>query len=67
MPGAGATEIELARHLSDLGNKETGLEQYAIAKYAEALEVLSRRMPAPHAARVVSSSLEQAKRRHFGG
>lgn len=37
--GAGATEMELAKKLAELGRKETGLEQYAIAKFAEALEV----------------------------
>lgn len=37
--GGGATEMELARQLAALGRKETGLEQYAIAKFSEALEV----------------------------
>lgn len=31
--------MEIARQLSELARKETGLEQYAIAKFAEALEV----------------------------
>ena len=39
LPAGGATEMEIARQLSELARKETGLEQYAIAKFAEALEV----------------------------
>lgn len=39
LPAGGAAEMEIARQLSELARKETGLEQYAIAKFAEALEV----------------------------
>eukprot|EP00803_Ostreobium_quekettii_P000642 evm.model.scf_83.6 EVM.evm.TU.scf_83.6 scf_83:144034-148310(-) len=42
LPGAGAAEIELAKILSEYGRKQTGLEQYAIAKFVEALEVVPR-------------------------
>ena len=35
----GASEMEISKQLSDFGKKETGLDQYAIAKYAESLEV----------------------------
>lgn len=35
----GAAELELAKQLAEYGKKETGLDQYAIAKFAEALEV----------------------------
>ncbi|KAK9801408.1 hypothetical protein WJX73_007565 [Symbiochloris irregularis] len=42
VPGGGAAEMELARKLAELGRKETGLEQYAIAKFAEALEIVPR-------------------------
>lgn len=42
VPGAGATEIELAARLADFAAATPGLEQYAIAKYAEALEVVPR-------------------------
>ncbi len=38
LPAGGAAEMEIARQLSELARKETGLEQYAIAKFAEALE-----------------------------
>lgn len=43
LPGAGATEIELARQLFPFANKHKGLEQYSIAAFAEALEAI------PHA------------------
>ena len=35
----GAAELEVAKQLTQFGKKETGLDQYAIAKFAEALEV----------------------------
>lgn len=40
LAGAGASDIELARLLKEFGAKSTGLEQYAIKKFAEALEVV---------------------------
>ena len=39
--GAGGAELELAHELADFGRRETGLAQYAIAKFAESLEVQS--------------------------
>lgn len=42
LPAGGAVEAELARRLHQLARKETGLEQYAIARYADALEVVPR-------------------------
>lgn len=36
--GGGGVELEVAKQLSEFGKKETGLDQYAIAKFAEALE-----------------------------
>lgn len=42
LPGAGATEIELARLLQTFGDSTPGLDQYAIKKYAEAFEVVPR-------------------------
>jgi len=42
LPGAGATEIELASRLKDFAYKETGLDQYAIKKFAESLELVPR-------------------------
>ena len=35
----GAAELELAKQLAEFGKKETGLDQYSIAKFAESLEV----------------------------
>ncbi|KAH3739734.1 hypothetical protein DPMN_046421 [Dreissena polymorpha] len=42
VPGAGATEIELAKQITTIGESTPGLEQYAIKKFAEALEVVPR-------------------------
>ncbi|KAJ3120453.1 T-complex protein 1 subunit theta [Nowakowskiella sp. JEL0407] len=40
--GAGAIEVELAKRLSAFGEKTPGLNQYAIKKFAESLEVVPR-------------------------
>ncbi|CAM9486714.1 unnamed protein product [Phaeothamnion confervicola] len=42
VPGAGATEIELARQVLAFADEQQGLDQYAIRKFAEALEVVPR-------------------------
>ncbi len=42
VPAGGAAEIEIARQLAAWGKKQTGLEQYAIDKFAEAFEVVPR-------------------------
>jgi T-complex protein 1 subunit theta len=42
LPGAGAAEIELASRLHSIGAKSSGLDQYSIKKFAEALEVVPR-------------------------
>ncbi|KJH45782.1 TCP-1/Cpn60 chaperonin family protein [Dictyocaulus viviparus] len=42
LPGAGAVEIELARQIENYGEKCSGLEQYAIKKFAYALETLPK-------------------------
>ncbi|XGW27918.1 hypothetical protein V3C99_008037 [Haemonchus contortus] len=42
LPGAGAVEIELARQIESYGEKCSGLEQYAIKKFAYALETLPK-------------------------
>lgn len=42
VPGAGATEIELAKQITSHGATCPGLEQYAIKKFAEALEVFPK-------------------------
>ena len=40
--GGGATELEVAASIHKLGDNHTGLEQYAIHKVAEALEVVPK-------------------------
>ncbi|GMT22077.1 hypothetical protein PFISCL1PPCAC_13374, partial [Pristionchus fissidentatus] len=42
LAGAGAVEIELARQMESWGEKCAGLEQYAIKKFAQALETLPK-------------------------
>ncbi|XP_071732296.1 T-complex protein 1 subunit theta-like [Rutidosis leptorrhynchoides] len=42
VPGAAATEIELARKLKEFSFTETGLDQYAIAKFAESFEMIPK-------------------------
>jgi len=42
VPGAGASEIELSKRLLPLGESTPGLDQYAIKKFAEALEIIPR-------------------------
>jgi T-complex protein 1 subunit theta len=42
LAGAGATEMELALQLSAFGDATTGMDQYAIHKFAESLEVFAR-------------------------
>ncbi|KAJ6800738.1 T-complex protein 1 subunit theta [Iris pallida] len=42
VPGAAATEIELAKRLKEFSFKETGLDQYAIAKFAESFEMVPK-------------------------
>lgn len=42
VPGAGATEIELAKQLASHGETIPGLAQYAIKQYAQAFEALPR-------------------------
>ena len=42
VPGAGATEIELAKAIYSFGESCPGLDQYAVRKFAEALEVIPR-------------------------
>ncbi|KAL5717773.1 T-complex protein 1 subunit theta [Ranunculus cassubicifolius] len=42
VPGDAATEIELARKLKEFSFKETGLDQYAIAKFAGSFEMIPK-------------------------
>lgn len=54
--GGGACEIALSRIIMDFGKKEVGLDQYAIAKFAQALEVI------PCALADTSGTLNRASR-----
>eukprot|EP01137_Pigoraptor_chileana_P005097 Opistho-2@2777 len=42
LPGAGATEIELARRIAAFGETAPGLEQYAIKRFGAAFETIPR-------------------------
>ncbi|KAF7087552.1 hypothetical protein CFC21_090732 [Triticum aestivum] len=42
IPGDAATEVELAKKLKQFSLKETGLDQYAIAKFGESFEMVPR-------------------------
>jgi len=42
LPGGGACDIALASIIAEMGEATPGLEQYAIKKYADALEVIPR-------------------------
>lgn len=42
LAGAGAVEIELARQIAQFGEARPGLEQYAIQRFAQALEALPK-------------------------
>ncbi|KAF3442210.1 hypothetical protein FNV43_RR16126 [Rhamnella rubrinervis] len=42
VPGAAATEIELAKRVKEFSFKETGLDQYAIAKFAGSFEMVPK-------------------------
>jgi len=42
VPGAGATELELARRVETYGSGLKGLAQHAVKRYAQALEVVPR-------------------------
>lgn len=41
LPAGGAPDIELCQQLQKYGRTQTGLDQYAIAKYAESFEVIA--------------------------
>lgn len=51
LPGAGATEIELAKQIGEYGDQTPGMDQYSIKKFAEALEIVPRTLGENAAAR----------------
>lgn len=42
IPGAGATEVELAKRIAEYGERTPGLSQHGIKRFADALEVAPR-------------------------
>mmetsp|Transcript_37056 Transcript_37056/g.60021 ORF Transcript_37056/g.60021 Transcript_37056/m.60021 type:complete len:544 (+) Transcript_37056:50-1681(+) len=64
--GAGAAEIEIAQQLQTYGESVPGLEQYAIKKYAEALEVVPR-MLAENAGMSATDTLSSLYAAHAQG
>lgn len=42
LPGAGATEIHLAKIIQDYAKTQPGLDQYAIEKFGQALEIIPK-------------------------
>lgn len=44
LPGAGSTEIELARQIEEFGEKQSGLQQYAIKRFGHALDVFPKQL-----------------------
>ncbi|KAF5366220.1 hypothetical protein D9758_005706 [Tetrapyrgos nigripes] len=44
VPGAGATELELARRVTDYGAGIKGLSQHSVKRFGEALEVVPRQL-----------------------
>jgi T-complex protein 1 subunit theta len=66
VPGAGAAEIELAHQLSRVAAASAGLEQYAIAKFAESLEVVPRTL-AENSGQVERDVITALYARHAAG
>ncbi|VDO78861.1 unnamed protein product [Soboliphyme baturini] len=71
LPGAGAVEVELARRIDSYGEVCPGLDQYAIKKFALALEALPKQLADNSGARstVVLSKLyaeHQQNKQHMG-
>lgn len=42
VPGAGATEIHIAQKIQDYAKTQPGLDQYAIERFGQALEIIPR-------------------------
>ncbi|CAD6195645.1 unnamed protein product [Caenorhabditis auriculariae] len=66
LPGAGAVEIELSRQIESWGEKAPGLEQYAIKKFAHALETLPKAI-AENAGMNATEVLTKLYAAHVGG
>ena len=59
LPGAGATEINLAKKVTDFAKTQNGLDQYAIERFGQALEVIPRTIAenAGHKAEIVIADM----------
>jgi T-complex protein 1 subunit theta len=66
LPAGGAVEMEIAKRLIHNSRKEIGLEQYAIQKFAEALEVIPRTL-AENSGLDASSSISALWSAHASG
>ena len=64
--GGGATEIELARQLYSIGESCPGMEQYAMKKFAEALEVVPRTL-AENSGQVATEAISSLYAAHQAG
>ena len=66
VPGAGATEIEVARQVQSFANTCPGLEQYSIKKFGEALEVVPKIL-AENSGQLATEVLSQLYAAHAKG
>ncbi|KAF1759769.1 hypothetical protein GCK72_016236 [Caenorhabditis remanei] len=66
LAGAGAVEIELAKEIESYGAKAPGLEQYAIKKFAHALETLPKAI-AENAGMPTTETLTKLYAEHVAG
>ena len=66
VPGAGATEVEVARQVQSFANTCPGLEQYAITKFGEALEVVPKIL-AENSGQLATEVLSQLYAAHAKG
>jgi len=64
--GGGSAELRMAAHLKELSQRTPGLEQYAILKFAEALETIPRTL-AENAGQDTTSTVSDLYAAHAGG
>ena len=66
VPGAGSTEIEMAKQIKAFANTCPGLEQYSIKKFGEALEVVPKIL-AENSGQLATEVLSQLYAAHAKG
>lgn len=64
--GAGAAEVELSRQVKSFGEATPGLDQYAIKKFGDALEVVPRIL-AENAGKMATEVLSSLYAAHAAG